>query len=245
MADDSFETDLEKAQLDTEELSGDEDAGASRGAGGDSGDKVELDLEDAPFLEDEDEEEEEAPQESFEGPQEEEKEENRFIVLLKDKRVITGLGSLLFLILILIFWIIPEFTGDDEPEEPPLAEEVTEEIEEQEALVEVAPEEVPEDEFIVSMLPFWVEKTDGEGKIRFLVAKFAASTNNEKLSWEIQSKQTVLRDAIFFYLNNRDLTFLADKKNVEVLKNDLVSVMNQYLSNDQLETVLIEQYLVK
>lgn len=61
----------------------------------------------------------------------------------------------------------------------------------------------------------------------------------------MRQKTTILRDAIYYYLRNKDLTYLSDKNNVEALKQDLLSVMNQYLSQDRLDDVLIDQYLVK
>jgi flagellar FliL protein len=81
--------------------------------------------------------------------------------------------------------------------------------------------------------------------VRFLVCKFAAVTTNEELSAELEQKNTILRDAIFYYLKNKDLTYLSDKENVETLKTDILSVINQYLSVARLETLLIEKYMVK
>jgi len=61
----------------------------------------------------------------------------------------------------------------------------------------------------------------------------------------MRQKMTVLRDAVFYYLRNKNLTFLSDKSNVDELKEDLLSVINQFLSSAQLERLLIEQYVVK
>jgi flagellar FliL protein len=48
-----------------------------------------------------------------------------------------------------------------------------------------------------------------------------------------------------YYLRNKDLIFLSDKTNVDVLKADLLAVINQYMNNGQFEDLLIENYLVK
>ncbi len=71
------------------------------------------------------------------------------------------------------------------------------------------------------------------------------NTNSSKLAWEINRKKTVLRDAIYYYLKKQDLIFLRDKQNADNLKKDLLSVVNQYLSNGKLSRLLIEEYFIK
>lgn len=242
-----FESDSEKAQLDTEELglSGDSGSGASE-------DKVELDLEDAPFLED-DEDEDEPEEEDGSAPValEEDGEKRRrgggFGGLLRNKFVLGGAGGLLLLIIGAVVYLL--FFTSPPPPPPPVAEkDVIPELpsELQAELNATRAEEKPvEPEFIVSWERFWVEHRDPDGTIRFLICRFSAPTPNEKLSWEAKSKKIVLRDAIFYYLRNKDLTFLSDKKNVDTLKKDILSVVNQYLNNGQFEDILIEEYLVK
>lgn len=239
MADQSeFLSDNEKALLDTEELSGIDDEPVAPDS-----DKVELDLEDAPFLEDEEEEEEEAAATGEEEYSDLEEKPKKFDikVLIRDRRFQIGAGvGLLILIAALAFIVwpsvepipdipveLPDQVATEQPQPPP-----------------PPPEEKPE-EFIVSFEPFWVEHQEDNGTVRFLYCKFAAPAPSEKLAWEIRHKKVVLRDAIFYYLRNKDLTFLADKNNAEQLKKDLLSVINQYLGNAQLETILIEEYLVK
>ena len=218
----------EKAQLDTEELKEDEEGGAE--------DKVELDLEDAPFLEEEEEEEEEAPAEPVALEEAPEKKGFKEVLTeaLHNKKILAGAAAALLLLigaLVYFIWFMPE--------------EVPEEVVEEEVVKEMVEEEAPGRDYIVAWDEFWVEHMAEDGHVRFLVCKFAAPTANEKLAFEIRSKKLVLRDAIYYYLKNKDLTFLSDKKNVAVLKQDLVGVLNQYLSNDQLQDLLIEEYLVK
>jgi flagellar protein FliL len=217
----------EKAQLDTEELKEDEDGGAD--------DKVELDLEDAPFLEEDEEEEEEAPPEPVALEEAPEKKGFKEILTeaLHNKKIVAAVAVVLLLLvggLVYLLWFMPE----------EVVEEVQEEVQE-----EMVEEEVVKQDYIVAWDEFWVEHMAEDGQVRFLVCKFAAPTDNEKLAFEIRSKKLVLRDAIYYYLKNKDLTFLSDKNNVATLKQDLVGVLNQYLSGDQLEDLLIEEYLVK
>lgn len=228
LADDSLdESQREKALLDAEELKED-DLSLDQ-------DKVELDLDDAPFLDEEEEEEEE---EVAEEKEEEEKEPRKKLdvkELLKDKRIlfggIGGLVLLLVLLLAIIFW---------PSEEPPPFPETPEGTQQQ---VEETPP--PPAEHIVAFKPFWVEHVTEDGAVRLLYFKFSALTNNEKLAWELSHKRLVLRDAVFYYLKNKDLGFLSDKSKADMLKKDILSVVNQYLNVDQVEELLIEEYLVR
>lgn len=240
MADDDLSLDdvfSDKAQLDTEELS------APGGGGSPAEDKVELDLDDAPFLEDDDDEEEEAPPPPLSSEpvslEQAAPKANKLKELLGNKKVLIPLVGVLVLLLVLVAWLVLKPAPRPEIPEP----------QQQQVQVQQPPEPEPEVEkpevFMVTWEPFWVELKDAEGRIRFLVCKFGAPTENEKLSWEAGSKKVVLRDAIFYYLRNKDLMFLSDKKNVDVLKADLLAVINQYMNNGQFEDVLIENYLVK
>ncbi len=218
----------EKALLDAEEL-------REVGPAPDK-DKVELDLEDAPFLDEEEETEadkEPKPPLDLGGGAPQKK---GLAALLKNKKLLIGGGlGLLLLVTALIFLMRP--SAKEEAPPPPTPPPVEAQPE---------PAKPPEPEaIVVSWDPFWIEHTDTNGTVRFLVCKFSASTISEKLAWEIKHKQLVLRDAIYYFLRNKDLTFLSDKTNVEVLKKDLLSVINQYLANGQLDDLLIEEYLVK
>ncbi len=240
MADDDLSLDdvfSEKAQLDTDELN-------VPGSGQSSSeDKVELDLEDAPFLEDDEDEEEDTPPPPSDKPVTLETAEppkpNKLKELLGNKKIlISGAGAAVLLLILLAWLVLKPAPRPEIPEQQPVQE-----VQPQQAAPEPEPEK-PE-VFVVTWDPFWVELKDSEGKVRFLVCKFSAPTENEKLSWEAGSKKVVLRDALFYYLRNKDLIFLSDKNNVEVLKADLLAVINQYMNNGQFEDLLIENYLVK
>ncbi len=204
--------------------------------------KVELDLDDAPFLEDEDEEEdlpEDEPEEleSLEEAPAQKKSKSKLIIFI-------GIGVIILLLAAILAKL---FLFNDAPppaKEPAPIEESFEEI------PESVPEEVPPppEEPGVSLLrmdPFWIEQKDEKKNTRFLIARFAMTTKDERVVAEYGRKTLILRDAVYFYLKNKDLEFLADKKNVEKLKKDLLMVINQYIVAGEFEEILFEKYLVR
>lgn len=221
-----------KAELDTDELTSNLPKDQQ---------KVELDLEDAPFLEEEDEEEEEEEEEE-ETPLEEPGPSDGAAAWYRRKQIIIPAAAGLVILLAVAAWFLLGPSG-----EPPVAEvpEQPEPVEGQEPVPPPPPVEQEVQDFMVTLDPFWVEQRDEDGTVRFLVCQFTTVTQDEKLSFEITQKTTILRDAVYYYLKNKDLTYLSDKTNVEALKSDLMSVMNQYLSGGRLETILVDQYLVK
>lgn len=232
LADESLdESQREKALLDAEELKED-DLSLDQ-------DKVELDLDDAPFLDEEEEEEEEEVEEEVAEEEAEQKKKLDIKALLRDKRVVFGgLGGLLLLIGIIVAILLwPS------PKEAPPVPEVPEAPAPATAPAEEEPP--PPAEHIIAFKPFWVEHVTEDGSVRLLFFKFSVVTQNEKLAWEISHKTLVLRDAVFYYLKNKDLSFLSDKTNADQLKKDLLSVVNQYLNVGQVQELLIEEYLVK
>ena len=233
----------EKALLDTEELS------ASEGQAAPDTDKVELDLDDAPFLEDEEEVAPEPEQPAVPAPAvgtaparpslvallvERARE---FIATKKGKIALGVAAALLAGLVALLLW-----SGKPAPPPPPPAPPPVEETPPE---VELEPESTMGYEFIVSLEPFMVEYLQPNGTYRFLMARFSLATGSERVSFDVRNKIVVLRDAIFYYLRNKDMLFLSDKNNVEQLKKDLLSVINQYMAGDQLEVILIEEYLIK
>ncbi|WP_031483841.1 flagellar basal body-associated FliL family protein [Maridesulfovibrio frigidus] len=198
--------------------------------------KVDLDLDDAPFLEDEDDEDDlpdEEPEE-LEALEEAPKEKRA----LPKKAIIIGIAVIILLLTVII---VKLFLFTDAPEEIAPVEEITEEVP-----IEAPPP--PPEEPGVTLLrldPFWVEQKDEKGNIRFLVARFAMTTTDEKIVGEYGRKTLILRDAVYYYLKNKDLQFLSDKNNAETLKKDLLMVINQYLNAGQFDTILFEKYLVR
>jgi flagellar FliL protein len=204
--------------------------------------KVQLDIDDAPFLQEaapkappppppaaRDEAPLEVPPPPAEDPS----------ASRKKKIVIAG-TALLALLLVggggALWWFVLRT-----PSTPPPAPQVV-----------VVPSKPPESapaEFLIPLAPFWLELT-GESprekdKIFFLVCKFTAVTKSEAILQEARNKVVVIRDALYFYLKNKSYEFLTEPANTQTIKNDLSSVINGYLSGGKVEDVLFERYLTK
>lgn len=206
--------------------------------------KVELDLEGAPFLT-----EEEHPEDK------KKKDADSQLLVIKDtsdeKKVWSDAHPVLAKILNpkvsipLLIIIIAAFSylffvrKDAPPAPPPIAEK------DQTTVPESVAQSEKTQEYAVSFEPFWVEQTDAEGNIRFLIFKFSASSKDEKVRWEANNKILLLRDAVFYYLRHKNLTFLSDKENVTIMKQDLLGILNGHLSTGMMDTLHIESYLVK
>ncbi|WP_320170410.1 flagellar basal body-associated FliL family protein [Maridesulfovibrio sp.] len=205
--------------------------------------KVELDLDDAPFLEDEDEEEEIPEEEPEELPQLEaepapKKSKTKLFVLI-------GIGVIILLLSAILIKLFLFSDATPPPkQETPIEEPLEQTAEEIPAEAPPPPPEEP-GVTLLRMEPFWVEQRDKKSNIRFLIARFALTTTDPQVVAEYGRKTLTLRDAVYFYLKNKDLQFLSDKKNVETLKKDLLMVINQYIVAGQFDEILFEQYLVR
>ncbi|QJB57952.1 flagellar basal body-associated FliL family protein [Pseudodesulfovibrio sp. zrk46] len=215
-----------KAQLD--------DSEASRAT-----QKVDLDLDDAPFLEDEDEEEEEIALEEEETPFVEEPLDSEgfdFKALLRNKLFLIFAGVVVVLLAVIVFLLMRE------PEAPPPPPPPVEEIVQEEAAPEVV-EETPE--ILIRLDPFLIEQRDKDNKIRFLEVRIVVSTLEDGLARQFKQETYTIRNALYYYLKNKDLQFLSDKDNSDKLKKELLAIINQYMGFGQFETLLFEQYLVR
>lgn len=212
--------------------------------------KVELDLEDAPFLMPE---EEKAPPPppptaqplalSPDGDAPKKKFSLNLAGLLANKKLLLIVVAALVLLLVGggAAWFLTRKKETPPPAPPEAA--VQKIVVPQQAAP--PPEPAKPAQTILSWEPFWVEQKDPKGAIRFLVVKFSAPTENQKLAFEVQAKKVTIRDAVYYYLKNKSLTFLTDAANAETLKKDVLAIMNEYLSIGKLEDLLIENYLVK
>lgn len=204
--------------------------------------KVELDLDDAPFLQEDQEEPaaEEAPEEAGDElamPEgEEEPKQSLLKRLLKRKKLLIG-GGVGFLLIIgaLVFLLL----GGEEPVTPP---EIEPEITEPE---ELPPIEAKPGEVLVRWEPFWVEYSEQDGETRFLVCQLSAPTTDPELKMEADLKTLAIRDAIYYYLSHKPITFLSEQRNADALKEDLLGVVNGYLSRGQFSQIYIESYLIR
>uniref|UniRef100_I2Q1K7 Flagellar protein FliL n=1 Tax=Desulfovibrio sp. U5L TaxID=596152 RepID=I2Q1K7_9BACT len=234
VADDGFDSQI-KAKLDDSELSDDLPKALQ---------KVDLDLDDAPFLEDEAEEpapsvaaEESTP---FPATDEDAKPSRKKLFIL--------VGAALFLLLAgtAAFFLLKKPASAPAP--APVVEEAPPPIE---APVPVAPTPPPPEppavqpEIIMSMEPFLIELADPKGRTRFLTIRFTAVTREPAVELEFKRNIIVVRDAVYYYLKNKSLEFLTDKNNADALKKDVLSVINQFIGAQPLDNLLIEDYLVK
>lgn len=214
------------AMIDTSEV--------SRGA-----QKVELDLEDAPFLEEEEEAKPEPPKPKAEVSLEQPKEEKPPLLAGRKKLIIIGAAALLVLVAAALAVKLLFFKG--KPASPP-------DQAEQSASKETAPaDEAPapeKPEFQVHLEPFWVEQKSGD-EVRFLIVRILLGTHEQGIAREFESKLMPARNAIFYYLKNKDVQFLSDETNAEKLKHELLLVVNQYVTDGKFETLLFEEYVVK
>lgn len=194
--------------------------------------KVTLDLDDAPFLDDI---EEEAPAEEEpkpEAPEAENVEEEPKSG--KSYRLALIIGGIVVALLLagLAFWL----TRPPPPPEPALPEP------EPLHLPQPAPEPKPE-EYAVDLKPFWVAYTQGE-EVAFLSLRLTLTMEGSTRYVEVQRKEIILRDAIYYFLNNRPIPEIKRDDAADALKADLMSVINQHLSNP-LNDILIKEYLVR
>jgi flagellar FliL protein len=106
-------------------------------------------------------------------------------------------------------------------------------------------EPAPADPFIMDFPQFWVELKDNEGEIRFLNCKITVPGNSESNIMEIKAKMSVVRDSIYYYLKNKPYDFLADNKNMDLLKKDLAAIISENLLTEKINEVLLENYIIK
>lgn len=208
--------------------------------------KVELDIEDAPFLQEPEEPkppakepEKPAPVElaapAAKGPS---AFKLKLAALLANKKRLAIIGGGL-LILLLAPIAITMFLHKKPAPPPP-----------QEPVRKIVPDEPPREntpagpKFLFKGEPFLIERRGSEGEIRFLRCRFSIPTDNPSLYAELHAKNIAVRDAIYYYLNNKPVTFLSDSTQSEVLKKDLISVINEHLSADKIQELYIEEYLV-
>jgi|GEM_PF-370775 flagellar FliL protein len=215
--------------------------------------KVDLDLDDAPFLEEDEEEEEILEEEPLPvESQEEEKKKKKVPAWLQNKLLIVGLlvGLLLGAGAFFLFSgpkeepPAPPVAESPQPQAPAEPEPVPEQPTEPEPVM-VEEEEPPPGESLVRLDPFLIEQRDAEGELRFLEVSLVFATPDVGLASNLTRETPTVRYALYYYMRNKDLQFLTDEENTEQLKKELLAVVNQYMSAGRFETILFEEYLVR
>lgn len=224
--------------------------------------KVELDLEGAPFLEPEP---EEVPEEITDGQarssSSEELDEDAEAKKRRRKKLFIIFGAifvgLVLIAIVGVYFLL--FTADPKKDIPSDVEVVVL----RSGPPPLAPAEV--NKFNISWEPFWVEVADPEGEIRFVFCKIVMVTDNQRIALQIDNKQTTIRDAVYYYLRHKPYSFLADLRQLDVLKAEVLNIINYYIlpetvipaglppgeppppdsPKERLKEILIEEYLIK
>jgi flagellar FliL protein len=98
-------------------------------------------------------------------------------------------------------------------------------------------------DYIREFSPFLVYHSDGAEVGRFLVCKFATLTKVQNLNREMDQKMLPLRDAVYYYLRSKTPEYLTNSGSLPEIKKDLTAVINHYLTQGQIEDILFESYL--
>ncbi len=196
--------------------------------------KVQLDVEDAPFLNDDaPPAEEQTPSKKNDEPEAEEKPKK------SKKKLIIIVGGIVLVAVIAAAAYFFLFSAPPEPEEPvipPFVVTLNESDFKDPALPPVYNERLE---------PFWVQMTNPDGTTYFLVTTFTLSTENPELSTEIKSKIPVIRDTIYYYLQTKDYEFLTEFKNFPAIRKDLLEVVNKELLEAKLTDILYDNYVIR
>lgn len=84
-----------------------------------------------------------------------------------------------------------------------------------------------------------------DGKTRFLTSRFSIPDTTPVMRAELQAKKIFVRDGIYRYLKNSPLSFLDNPQESEKLKADIAAVINQNIKSGQVSEILIEEYVVQ
>lgn len=212
-----------------------------------SGLKAELDIDDAPFLKEP--AEEKRRQKPVEAPRTKKKEKETpaggllksvLKSLLADKKRLAMLsGGLVcaLVILPLALMLVPGWKKGSDSMPRQQERIVVSGVPERE-------EAPPGPKFLYRLASFFIERRGSEGELRFLRCALAIPTDDPGFFAELGAKDVAVRDAIYYYLRNKPLAFLADKKSREMLKQDLLSVINEQLSSENANELYFEEYLI-
>jgi flagellar FliL protein len=192
--------------------------------------KVELDIEDAPFLQEvkppdppaasDGEKDAAAP-----APAPPVKKKKRLILAGAALLALVGIGAA-------VWWFVLRT-----PPTPP------EELKPELIVVPTKPAVTQKQHYIKEFAPFFIHFSDEKKTSRFLICKFSTLSSSPNSERELDIKMISLRDAVYYYLRGKNIDYLLSAQNVLPIKADLVTVLNGYLTQGQIEDVLFETYL--
>ncbi len=207
--------------------------------------KVQLDIEDAPFLE-EPEEESPEPEESKTEDEEQEVEKPK----KSKKKLLFMAGGATALLSVLV--VVAYFLFSPNPEEAltPTPEELEAQALAENTYVVVLGGDSPPPPptppvFTENLDPFWVQLTTPKGGTIFLVSTFTLTTEIETLARELKSVMADVRDSIYYYLRTKDYNFLTDFKNFPAIKEEMLQLVNRELSAGEYSEILYDNYITK
>lgn len=195
-------------------------------------DKVALDLEDAPFLNDEPEVKEENTENKESKTEITEKNADETAGPSKKKKIILiGAGAALLLIIIVGVFVVPRFFEED-----PILQNVI--------VVPSSEVRTPPKIHQVKLEPFILQCADAEGNTRFIQASFILTASDYNVFHEISNNQKVLRDAIYYYLEIQEPEILLDTTNQQQIKAGLLESINKYVVNGKVDELYIDSFLI-
>ena len=189
--------------------------------------KVELDLDDAPFLQKEEEQRQDLPARPASRPPAKPAAPAPDTGAGKKKKLIimaAAAGILLLVGAAAVWWFF--LRSPAVPPPPPV--------------------DAPQPQIITvptQTVPFWVENKDAQGHSHFLICTFSIVCDDVQAEQEIDRHMLVIRDAIYFYLRSKTFETLLDAKQVEGMKKDIVDTINNYLTRYKAKDVLFESYI--
>jgi len=218
--------------------------------------KVELDLDDALFLEFEENEEQPPPE-----PEPEQQPETDVTVPVpveskskKTRKKFLIFGAIAGLCLLLgaggSYFFLKSWLN--KPQEQAVHEQPAEEAKGHEAKPahENASAEGQEEKAKAPTLsPYAFEPFQAEyvlnDQIRFLTCRFSVQNATDIMRLEMQAKSIFIRDGVYRYFKSSSLSFLDNPANSEKLKTDLAAVINQYMKSGQVSEILLDEYVVR
>ncbi len=216
--------------------------------------KVELDLDDAPFLEEPPAEEKkpEAPppeQTAKVSPAPDKKPplKERLLVRLRPllsnkKRLLIAGAALLVLVAggVAVPFLLssPSAPKPAEPAKPQTRRIVVNGTQDDHEPAPAGPQ------ILFSFEPFIVPLRGPENELRFLRCRFAVPLDNPMLKAEMELKKIALRNAMYYYLHNREVPFLLDPRESGVIKADLIGVINGLVSTEKIHELYFEDFQV-
>ena len=86
---------------------------------------------------------------------------------------------------------------------------------------------------------------DQNNQFRLLTCRLSIPGVTDIMRMELQTKSVLIRDGVYRYLKSSSLAFLGNPSNAEKLKGDLVAVINRHLKSGQVSEIILEDYVVK